>query len=211
MAFRKVSPSLQAPAGIDPGSYRSLGLLRIAEHLGRVDKPLVLDLGHPLQENLDYLSRFPARIFFEGLGDVLPILQTPPVADSDPDELPPDPFAGLFIYPGTVRFDLVLAWDFFDYLRPDQITELYRRLVPHLARDCLLFCLASSRPQIPASPQRYRVLGDDRLGYQTLGPERIPGPRHRALELQTRLGGFSPERSVLLQHGVQEYLFRYRG
>jgi hypothetical protein len=186
-----------------------MGLALVAEHLAGGGKRQVLDLGSALQHNLDFLSQFPIRIFFEPLQHALSDLRA---AEAEADSAPaPQPFADLFAYPGDVSFDLVLAWDVFDYLEPEHIGALRERLAPHLARDCLLFCLTSNQAEIPAEPRSYRILAEDRLAYEPRSPRLIPGPRRSAMELKARLRDFALERSFLLQHGVQEYLFRYRG
>ncbi len=209
--FRKGRPARRPAAAATPADCGSMGLARVAEHLARGGKHQVLDLGGALQHNLDFLSQFPTRLFFEPLEDALADLHTVgPEAEADSGP-PPPPFAGLFAYPGDVSFDLVLAWDLFDYLEPEHIGALRERLAPHLARDCLLFCLTSNQAKIPAEPQRYRILAEDRLAYEPQGPRLIQGPRHGAMELKAELRDFALERSFLLQNGVQEYLFRYRG
>jgi hypothetical protein len=186
-----------------------MGLARVAEHLAGGGKRQVLDLGSALQHNLDFLSQFPTLIFFEPLEDDSSALRAA-AAETDSVQQP-QPFAGLFAYPREVSFDLILAWDRFDYLEPKHIGALRERLTPHLARDCLLFCLASNQAEIPAEPQRYRILAEDRLAYEPRSPRLIPGRRHSAMELKAELRDFALERGFLLQNGVQEYLFRYRG
>lgn len=209
--FRKGHPALRPAPALTAADYGSLGLARIAEHLAKGGKRQVLDLSSALQHNLDFLSQFPTRLFFEPLEGALADLRAAATgADADPSP-PPPPFTGLFAYPAEVRFDLILAWDLFDYLQPQHIGALRERLEPHLARDCLLFCLVSNHAEIPAGPQRFRILTKDRLAYEPRSPDRIPGPLHNALELKAQLRGFALERSYLLQNGMQEYLFLYRG
>jgi hypothetical protein len=199
-----------APAA-GPADHGSPAMARVAEHLARGGRHQVLDFGRALQHNLDFLSRFPTRIFFEPLEDTLAELRAIAAQAESDSAPPPPPFGGLFAYPAEVRFDLILAWDLFDYLEPEHIAALRERLSPHLASDCLLFCLVSNQAEIPAAPQRYRILSEDRLAYEPQGPARIPGRQHSALALKTRLPDFSLERSFLLRNGMQEYLFLYRG
>jgi hypothetical protein len=209
--FRKGLSAPKPAPPATPTDYGSLGLARVAEHLAREGKHQVLDLGSPLQHNLDFLAQFPARLYFEPLEDALAGLHAPAL-DAETDSAPlPQPFAGLFDYPAEIHFELILAWDLFDYLQPEHIGALRERLTNHLARDCLLFCLTSNQAEIPAKPQRYRILAEDRLAHEPRSPDRIPGPRHRAMQIKDQLRGFDLERSILLQNGVQEYLFRYRG
>jgi len=209
--FRKGRTALRPAPTAAPAEYGSPALARVAEHLARGGKRQVLDLGKALQHNLDFLSQFPTRLFFEPLEDVLSDVRAGTVRVEPDSAPPPPPFAGLFVYPAEVRFDLILAWDLFDYLEPEHIDALCERLSPHLARDCLLFCLVSNQAEIPAEPRRYRILTEGRLAYEPRGPARIPGPQHSAMALKARLPDFSLERSFLLRNGMQEYLFLYRG
>ena len=75
------------------------------------------------------------------------------------------------------RFDAMLAWDVFDYLRPDQVATLMARLTAACRPEALVLVLASTRRQIPAAPLRYRILDRESLAADgPLDAPASPGP-----------------------------------
>ena len=69
------------------------------------------------------------------------------------------------------RYDAVLAWDVFDYMRIDQVKPLMARIVPRLRPHAQVLVLASMQSQIPAVPLRYRIVDRDHLDSEAPGRE----------------------------------------
>jgi hypothetical protein len=110
------------------------------------------------------------------------------------------------------RFDAVLAWDVFDYMRADQVSALMARLLPRLQRAAHVLVLVSTRHQVPAVPARYRIL--DRESLASERPARASGvelsrpcPRYTQSDLAHMMPGLAVRRCYLLRSGIQEYLF----
>jgi hypothetical protein len=115
-------------------------------------------------------------------------------------------FERLLPFTPDERIDGLLAWDVFDYLRPEQISSLMARLTPACRPEALALVLVSTRSQIPAVPTRYRILDREHVAGDSR-PERMrPCPRYRQADLARMAPGFSVKRSFLLRNGIQEYL-----
>ena len=54
---------------------------------------------------------------------------------------------------------------------------------------------------------RFRIQGNDQLVYERRTAQERTGPRYTPSEVTGFLKGFRVDRSFLLRHGIQEYLF----
>jgi len=193
-----------ATSWAEPGfrAQRSPALGIIRERLGNGNKNRILDLGQATGTTVDYLSQFRCQVHFMPL-DAEPLK---PADDAGEGIRTP----ALAIEPGS-KFDLILAWDHFNYLEFDAIAGMVGTLSEHSSPDALLFGLVCTTKQIPNRPMRFTIMDDAHLGYEIVGNGMAPCPRHRPLDLKERLPGFRVARTFLLQNGMQEYLLRYVG
>jgi hypothetical protein len=113
----------------------------------------------------------------------------------------------LLEFPADTRFDAVLAWDLLNYLERDEVAALARQLEHYCRPGALLFALISILKTIPDEPQRFRILDKETLAYESRSAAVRPCPRYAPAELNELLRGFQLDRSFLLRHGMQEYLF----
>jgi hypothetical protein len=116
-------------------------------------------------------------------------------------------FAQLLAFPDDTRFDAVLTWDLINYLERREVAALARQLARFCRPGALLFALISILKQIPAEPMRYRILDQEHLAYESSTAALRPCPRYAPAELNELLRGFRLDRSFLMRHGIQEYLF----
>ena len=163
----------------------------------------VLDLGPPLAANVQYLAALSCRVRIADLHRSLSVESV--------ESRRPEAVGALFdrllpLAPGE-RFDALLAWDVFDYMRPDQVAILMGRLAPACPPETPVLVLASTGRTIPATPLRYRILDLENLACEGPREPTRACPRYTQHDLGRMMPGFSVRRSVLLRSGVQEYLF----
>ena len=200
----RTSPAVE-PAAI--GAHRSLALAALLSGLRPEERPAVLDLGPPLSSNIKFLSALNCRV---RVADFHRSLAAEPVEARRPESMPALVERLLPLAPDE-RFDAVLAWDVFDYLRKDQVTSLMGRLVPRFSRSARMLVLVSTRRQLPAVPVRYRILDRENLDCEKppahggSEPMRL-GPRYVHSDLRHMMPGLSVARCYLLRSGIQEYL-----
>jgi hypothetical protein len=191
-----------APPAPPPG-HRSPALKAIFDGLAPGSRHEVLDLGPPIAGNVRLLSALSCRV---RIADLHRSLAVEPVESRRPEAMGAL-FERLLPLAPDERFDALLAWDVFDYMRPDQVSSLMARLTPAFRPEALVLVLASTRRQIPARPLGYRIVDRENVAYDgSLQPSR-PGPRYTQPDLARMMPGFSVRRSFLLRNGVQEYLF----
>jgi hypothetical protein len=195
----------RAPAEAEPQVHRSLALTALFEEFRRGRKLQVLDLGPASGSNVEFLSQFGCKIYIE---DLYAALSARGVGGpGETEEAGPQFFAEFLPTSEPVSFDVVLAWDTFNYLTRKELTALMRHLTPFCHPGTVVFALVSILKTIPAQPIRFRILDEENLAYEVRTASTRPAPRFVPSELNDMLRGFRVDRSFLLRHGIQEYLF----
>lgn len=186
--------------------YTSLGMKALLASLGPDRRQGILDLGRALGSNVDFWSQFSCRLYF---GD----LYREVVASGgheDPDLCMQAYEQSLKFDEGTV-FDVILAWDLFNYLNHGQFESLVRFLAGYCRNGTLLFALISTSQTIPAEPTVFRIMANDKLIYLTAQGEPKPSPRYQPRDINQMMAGFKVSHSFLLRHGMREYVFEFEG
>lgn len=184
---------------VEPDVHRSLALAALCEEIRR-RKLTVLDLGSAVGTNVEFLSQFGCKLFIEDLYAALS-------ARTDGGDLAgPGFFADFLSVPEDTRFDVVLAWDLFDYLQRKELAVFAEQLRRYTNPGALLFALISYHKTIPAQPYRFRIKDEQHLIYERRTGAERPSPRLAPAEVTNLLKEFRVDRSFLLKHGIQEYL-----
>jgi hypothetical protein len=193
-----------SPADSAPSSgHRSQALKALLDSLRPDERHTVLDLGPPLASNIEFLSALSCRVRIADLHRSL----CHETVENRQQEAMGATLDRLLPLAPEERFDALLAWDVFDYMRTDQVATLMARLAPACREGALVLVLASTRRQVPAAPLRHRILDRESMASEgPLEPQR-PGPCHGQPDLKRMMPGFSVRHSVLLRSGVQEFLF----
>jgi hypothetical protein len=174
---------------------RSLALPKLVEPLesSTAKSFSVLDLGPAIPANLD---------FFLGRGARLTVADFVPSRGAALSELVPAD-------PGT-HFDLVLAWDFLNYLHRDKLGLLLRSLEPYFRPGTTLHALVATGREMAAAPRRYRIEDSETLVCEGPKERVVPSPRYVEQDLLKCMPGLIVEHRFQLRNGMLEYLFSYR-
>lgn len=203
MAKIPVSRVPAPQAAPQPLVYKSLGLGALMQQLEGRTGLSVLDLGPACGTNVEFWSQYRAKIYVEDLFQVLAPIAAPPAEEGETAS----PFPEILPYDAATRFDVILAWDLFNYLHQ----QLLDQLIAHLSQFCregtLVFALVSVLPQMPAEPNLYKILDCERMVYDSRSSEMKPCPRYQPRDVNRLMSGFKVSSSFLLRHGVQEYVF----
>jgi hypothetical protein len=196
---RKETAPAVAQMESGPEVHRSLGLAALLEGMRRRGQGLrILDLGPAVGANVEFLSQLGCKLH---IGD----LYASRSSAADGEELGVEFFEQLF--PADARLDVVFAWDLFNYLQRKEMMRLGTLLQRHCRPGALVFALMSIQKQIPAQPYRFRMQDGNQLVYERRTSLDRPGPRYAPSEMASAMKGFRVDRSFLLRHGIQEYLF----
>jgi hypothetical protein len=197
---RKDQGSVQTETA--PQVHRSLALAALFEEIRKGRKAQVLDLGSAVGSNVEYLSQFGCKLFIEDLYAAL----SSRVMTEEGDLARPEFFAEFLALPDDTRFDVVLAWDRFNYLQRKELAAFGEQLRRYTRPGSLVFAQISFLKTIPAQPYRFKIQDEEHLIYERTTASERPSPRLAPAEVTGLLKGFRVDRSFLLKHGIQEYL-----
>ncbi|MGK7294325.1 MAG: hypothetical protein ACNS61_00690 [Candidatus Wenzhouxiangella sp. M2_3B_020] len=111
----------------------------------------------------------------------------------------------------TRPVDRFLCWNLLDYMSPDQLRELAGGMAAHGAPGCRVHALIcySSR-EMAAVPGPWPVGEDLTLAAPPAGGERTDAPRYSPKALEKAMPALRVERTMLLNNGMQEFVFELR-
>ncbi len=196
------APTAPLPTAVPAGRH-SLALGALLQRLAANRKTCVLDLGPASGANVAFFSRRPCTLH---IADLYRALRSERGMPRDATELD----AALTVQLPEGPFDLILAWDLFDYFDRGQLEVLGRHLAARCQPDALVFAIVSYLHQIPDRPHRFEILHEEGLLYGDASGLTRPAPGYREPDLVRMLPGFEVEASYLLRHGVQEYVLARR-
>ena len=210
------SPS--PPAGVEVRQTLLLPLL--LEGLDESDRLTILDVGDGVPETVAFFSRFRCRLHFAGLFDA-PALRAEPAALAQTDEDPQAPFdaafAELFDFSDETRFDIVLLWDFLNYLPVPALKAFSHALRPYLHRGTRAHGFGAFKASAPgmarATPEialQFGALDENRLAVRPRQGGVLRGYPHTRTVLADALGCFEIARGTLLREGGMELLLEAR-
>lgn len=176
---------------------------------GQPQQPLRVPL---LTERLDALSA-DRREHWLDLGRIQPALverlAVGPNCLVVADHELPDPELGLprQLPVGRGAFDVILAWDWVNYLEPAGLRAFGKAVAQHARPGTLLHALIHYRSvDMPQEPLDFRLTVDGHLGHVTgIGRSRA-APRYSPKALEKAMPGWAVDRTLLLNNGMQEFV-----
>lgn len=155
-----MAPGLPGDESVDQG--RSCpSMARVLKRVFRVAKPEILDLGPLCGPTAVYLADRGARVSVEDFQPPPPTPAPPPGKRAKDVVKTP-----VRIDQPTGKFDLVLAWEVFDFTPPDRLADVSAEIVRLLVDGGWLFLFSlndKSPPDSHLRPGRYRQLGEARI------------------------------------------------
>lgn len=107
--------------------------------------------------------------------------------------------------------DCFLCWDLLNYMRPDQLGDLAERIAPLGSSDCRVHALIQySGKTMPRTPGRYSLDEDLQLSVSDPDAALAQTPRYSPKALEKAMPELRVERTMLLNNGMQEFVFSLR-
>lgn len=190
-------------------AQNSLALDFLCQHLRPEKKYNILDLGAAWPENISFFSKYTSKLYVEDLYQTLGP-QISDIQNGGAGEKPADS-GDLLSYQGDTSFNLIFAWDLFNYLKREELQQFIQELSKICTRRAFIFAFISTRAQIPQHPQAYKILDQKSILCDGVDSKvERTHPRYREAELLKIMPGFKVFKSFLLRNGMQEYLFSYQ-
>ena len=204
--------SLSEPMGVAtaripfeaPRTFNAPLFHSLVEGLAEDRRWVILDLGCARPQTVSLLSHFRCRLDIVDLADSL--------EDAGDTLGLADLVSELGRAHNTEPADIVLCWDFLNYLEPGQITALMGGVAGRCRPGALVHALiAYSHRSMSQWPGQFAPIdeGQQLLNLSEGAADRV-APRYSPEDLGQWMHGFSIERARLLANGMQEYLFRLR-
>jgi hypothetical protein len=184
----------------------SLGLAALCQMLQDAPSRNILELGPARGSNIEFWSRFGSSLYIADLRASLPL----PSLSEDQERSEAD-WSRVLELPEDRRFDVILAWDLFNYIDLASLPSLIRFLTRFCHPGTIVFSLIFDQPQMPAEITVYRILDEGHLSYDSSSSGARPCPRHQPRALAGVMHRFRTANSFRLRNGVVEYLFAYEG
>jgi hypothetical protein len=187
--------------------YKSLGLSVLLDPV-RGDRTFsILDLGPALEANVQFWSQFSCWLYIHNFYRSYRKWKTAVVPGEVSEEAA---FSALLPFSDETVFDIILAWDLFDYFDLRALEALVQRLSRWCRPGTRFFALISSLPNIPVSPTLFRIRNREQIIYEIPTQATRPCPRHEPRDILRLMARFTVRNSFLLRHGIREYVFEFK-
>jgi hypothetical protein len=186
--------------------HKSLGLNALLDRVRGDRIYSILDLGPALEANVRFWSQFSCRLHIHDFYRSYREWKAAAVPKEEPEKAA---FSALLQFSDETVFDIILAWDIFNYFDRRQLEALVQRLIRWCRPGTRLFALISSLPNISASPTMFSILNREQLVYEIPTRKTRPCPRHQPREIVRLMARFTVSSSFLLRQGIQEYVFTF--
>lgn len=191
------TPSPPESARETPTPQNCPGLVKVLERTFRLEHPSILDLGPSSGPSITALANRGARIAVESFE---PPPHPAPEADDD------TPVPPIRLDHADASFDLVLVWDWLDYVAPDRLAEFGAEIVRVLKVGGWILAFSSSKkdPERDVAAE-YRIVEEDRLMRVANGRARRRWP-HPNRDIERSLEGLSVQGIHLQRNQVREFV-----
>ncbi len=194
-------------AQASPAEFKSLGLRALLDEMRDDRTYSILDLGPALQGNVRFWSQYSCRLQIQDFHRGYREWTAAAVPEQACEEAA---FSALLPFSDETAFDIILAWDLFNYFDLRQLEALIRRLSRWCRPGTRLFAMVSDLPSIPASPMIFKIVNREQLISEIAVTETRPCPRHPPRDIARLMAGFNDSKSFLLRHGIREYVFAFK-
>lgn len=192
---------------VSPAVCKSLGFNALLDTVRSDESFSILDLGPALEENVRFWSQFSCRLSIQ---DFYRSYRDRKAAHEPEEKLKKTALTALLPFGDETVFDIILAWDLFNYFDLKELEVLVRRLSRWCRPGTKLFMLISLLPDIPQSPTMFRILNREQMIHDIPTQETRPCPRHQPRDIVRLMARFTVSCSFLMRHGIQEYVFEFK-
>jgi len=181
-------------SGSAPVERASPGLSALFDRLKDDGRHSMLDLGVASNRHLKLFGRYARQIRFAGL------VPWPPRGEALTKALETLP-------PNTEQpYDVVLAWDIFDRLEPDERSALVGRLAELTAPGARMYAVVDSSGAATTRPLELIAADVDRISQRAIGPSEPARPQLLPAHVERLLAPFEVVHAYSLRIGLREYV-----
>lgn len=166
---------------------------------------VILDLGPANAATIRYLNEFRCRLDIADMPAWLHRLSSDEEEDIDLRQRA----ESILPVRGEEPTDIVFSWDLFNYLDRPALKAVAERIAARARSGTFVHSLiVYSSSRMPVSPSMYYPGDDDYLNTLPVTTEERDAPRYTPDDLARCMPAYRVERAMLLNNGMQEFLFR---
>ncbi len=188
--------------------HRSPALTAIYNEVKTSHRNHILDLGPMGQGCFELFSSLSCKIHVEDIASYVAVQLSEKGGGKQID-------FGSYMnnYETDEKFDVILAWDIFNYLELGQIEQLFDILKPHCKPNTLIYMLRYVRKFIPSVPRFFHVKDQYiiEMSEGQLAPREVASPS--TLQLLSAMPGSYMQETMIektgMQTGITEHFIRY--
>lgn len=188
-------PGEPGPGALERASPALAALFRTLHDDGRHS---VLDLGPAGSRHLRLLGRYARQIRFAGL---IPRAHGDASWTTSIRELP---------FNTDEPYDVVLAWDLLDRLRPEERPGVIARFAEITAPEARVYMMVNASGATMSRPIHFTLLEPDRVSQREVGPPEPANPELVPAKLERILPPFQVTHAFYLRSGWREYVVAKR-
>lgn len=192
--------------------HRSLGLTTVLTEL-ITERACVLDLGPMSAGTLQAFLNRNCKVYFEDLNafirdqSISSTAEFPEASTNINLGYEHSELAGalddyLLGCPESVKFDLILTWDLFNYLDLETIQYLMTRLSKHCKNGTVLHTIRYVGQKMPELPRRFNLQESFDLRITEASDGLVKAMGHSTFRLLQKLGGFHLQNTLMNQEGM---------
>lgn len=188
-------------------TYNFLAMNVLFSQLQQSKKYQILDMGPATKANINFFSNFRCRIHVEDFYNTYTDRQ---LKASRQKESTFDILECLQAYPQDTQFDVILFWDLFDYVQPNELKTVISHLTKYCRENTMLFFITSGLDKIPEEPAKFRIIDKQHLSYENHTATTRRSLGYKQSVYKTLLPGFQLFRGFRMSSGMEENLFVYK-
>jgi len=204
---REASAEIPIHSGITSRleSHRSYGMEAICEYLKTIENACVLDLGSKVTRSSDFLHGYAEQVFVE---DLAPSLMT--LSDTDQSAIR----LHAMRYHQDIKFDVIFAWDLFNYASRTQLEMIHQKLLPHCHQHTKILAFFYTGSEVPIRPQKCYIVDDKNIALVPAPKQISVGNELSAVALLKVFKQFNLANTYILRpgmhRGIYEYIFQMK-
>jgi hypothetical protein len=182
--------------------HRSYGLEQICAHLRNLPAAKVLTIGSKATHSGDFFLEYAEQVYVE---DLVPSLIS--ASDAREGELHVRQHA--LNYAADIRFDVILAWDLFNFCSLAQLATVVEKLRPHLHDSTHIFAFFYPGKEKPERPQKCYLLDERNIALLPSPKAPTSGEDLTAVAVLKILGNFHLANTHILRPGMHGGIYEY--
>ena len=193
-----------------PSQLAAVGIKTLISLLRNADKRVrILDFAPHNQQNLEFFAQIPNRYYIANVWEAVKSKHRPGTATTE--DFRNQPLGETDLLDNYEQnFDLILAWDYLNYLNKTSLRELLMRVGQLSRKGTFFHFLMATQKFMPAEPARISLV-DDEFSYQPGTSALTPSPRYSPRAIEKYLEVYRIFKLNLLSNGIQEQVFYCEG